>query len=49
MSQTSPNRRDWSLRSTIGQAAKLTVREDGPRFVKWSAFAGGAVTGEPAS
>ena len=32
----------WALRSTIGQAAKLTVVESGrpgtPRFQKWRAF-----------
>ena len=39
----------WSLRSTIGHAAKLTVQEgqqDTPRFRKWAAFPSGAVTGE---
>ena len=31
----------WSLRSTIGQAAKLTVHEgnrDSPYFAKWTPF-----------
>jgi hypothetical protein len=31
----------WALRSTIGQAAKLTVREgkrDSPYFTKWTPF-----------
>jgi hypothetical protein len=39
----------WSLRSTIGHAAKLTVEEnqrDGPRFRKWAAFPGGTPTDE---
>jgi hypothetical protein len=39
----------WSLRSTIGQAAKLTVEEGqrgGPRFRKWQPFVGGTTTGE---
>jgi hypothetical protein len=39
----------WALRSTIGHAAKLTVREDqyhGPRFVKWVPFVPGTATSE---
>jgi hypothetical protein len=35
-----------ALRSTVGTAAKLTVREtetEGPRFVRWKPFSGGDV------
>jgi hypothetical protein len=39
----------WSLRSTIGHAAKLTVEDnqrDGPHFRKWAAFPGGTPADE---
>ena len=42
----------WSLRSTIGHAARLTVEESdrgGARFRKWVAFRAGAITGELSS
>ena len=42
----------WSLRSTIGHAAKLTVEEGQrgtPRFRKWQPFPGGTATGELSS
>jgi hypothetical protein len=38
---------EWTLRSTIGAAAKLTVQDsqrEGPRFRTWSAFPTGALT-----
>jgi hypothetical protein len=39
----------YALRSTISQAAKLTVREDGPRFVKWAEFPPGTFADERSS